>query len=296
MPKPTLADLAAFQAVATHRSFRRAADALGQSRSSLSHAMRGLESQLGARLLNRTTRSVAPTELGERLLARIGPVLRDLDDALDVVAQVDGRVQGTLRINTSEAAARLLLQDVVPRFLAACPLVELDLVAQGQLVDVVAQGFDAGIRLGDALPQDMVGVPVGGGVRFVAVASPAYLAGRAPLVTPDDLKRHVCIRQRLPSGKRYRWEFAKHGQEVAVDVPGALTLDNVPLMVEAALRGLGIAYVPETSARAELEQGRLMLVLDDWCPAGPGLFLYFPANRLMPAPRRALVDLLKAEA
>ncbi|UST52596.1 LysR family transcriptional regulator (plasmid) [Comamonadaceae bacterium OTU4NAUVB1] len=296
MPKPTLADLAAFQAVATHRSFRRAADALGQSRSSLSHAMRGLESQLGARLLNRTTRSVAPTELGERLLARIGPVLRDLDDALDVVAQVDGRVQGTLRINTSEAAARLLLQDVVPRFLAACPLVELDLVAQGQLVDVVAQGFDAGIRLGDALPQDMVGVPVGGGVRFVAVASPAYLAGRAPLVTPDDLKRHVCIRQRLPSGKRYRWEFAKHGQEVAIDVPGALTLDNVPLMVEAALRGLGIAYVPETSARAELDQGRLMPVLDDWCPAGPGLFLYFPANRLMPAPLRALVDLLKAEA
>lgn len=296
MPKPTLADLAAFQAVATHRSFRRAADALGQSRSSLSHAMRGLESQLGARLLNRTTRSVAPTELGERLLARIGPVLRDLDDALDVVAQVDGRVQGTLRINTSEAAARLLLQDVVPRFLAACPLVELDLVAQGQMVDVVAQGFDAGIRLGDALPQDMVGVPVGGGVRFVAVASPAYLAGRAPLVTPDDLKRHVCIRQRLPSGKRYRWEFAKHGQEVAVDVPGALTLDNVPLMVEAALRGLGIAYVPETSARAELDQGRLMPVLDDWCPAGPGLFLYFPANRLMPAPLRALVDLLKAEA
>lgn len=296
MPKPTLADLAAFQAVATHRSFRRAADALGQSRSSLSHAMRGLESQLGARLLNRTTRSVAPTELGERLLARIGPVLRDLDDALDVVAQVDGRVQGTLRINTSEAAARLLLQDVVPRFLAACPLVELDLVAQGQLVDVVAQGFDAGIRLGDALPQDMVGVPVGGGVRFVAVASPTYLAGRAPLVTPDDLKRHVCIRQRLPNGKRYRWEFAKHGQEVAIDVPGALTLDNVPLMVEAALRGLGIAYVPETSARAELDQGRLMPVLDDWCPAGPGLFLYFPANRLMPAPLRALVDLLKAEA
>lgn len=296
MPKPTLADLAAFQAVATHRSFRRAADALGQSRSSLSHAMRGLESQLGARLLNRTTRSVAPTELGERLLARIGPVLRDLDDALDVVAQVDGRVQGTLRINTSEAAARLLLQDVVPRFLAACPLVELDLVAQGQMVDVVAQGFDAGIRLGDALPQDMVSVPVGGGVRFVAVASPTYLAGHAPLVTPDDLKRHVCIRQRLPSGKRYRWEFAKHGQEVAVDVPGALTLDNVPLMVEAALRGLGIAYVPETSARAELDQGRLMPVLDDWCPAGPGLFLYFPANRLMPAPLRALVDLLKAEA
>jgi len=256
--------------------------------------MRGLEEQLGARLLNRTTRSVAPTELGERLLMRLAPVLRDLDDALQVVAQAQGVVQGTLRINTSETAARLLLQDLVPRFLALYPLVELDLVAEGRLVDIVEGGFDAGIRLGDALPRDMVGVPVGGDVRFVAVASPEYLAGRPPLTTPDDLHRHVCIRQRLPSGKRYRWEFMKQGQEIAVDVPGTLTLDNVPLMVDAALQHLGIAYVPEPAARAGLERNRLVVVLDDWCPAGPGLFLYFPANRLMPAPLRALVDLLKA--
>ncbi|WP_046113563.1 LysR family transcriptional regulator [Aquincola tertiaricarbonis] len=258
MAKATLADLVAFQTVAAHRSFRQAADALGQSRSALSHAMRGLEAQLGARLLNRTTRSVAPTELGQRLLER------------------------------------LLLQQVVPRFLAAHPDVELDLVADGRLVDVVEQGFDAGIRLGESLPQDMVGVPIGGPLRFIAVASPGYLADRAPPALPEDLRQHRCIRQRLPSGKRYRWEFMQHGQEVAVDVPCALTLDNVPLMVEAALRGLGIAYVPETAAQAELDAGRLVRVLDDWCPPVPGLFLYFPANRHMPAPLRAFVDLLGA--
>ncbi|MFN6997821.1 MAG: LysR family transcriptional regulator [Aquincola tertiaricarbonis] len=294
MAKATLADLVAFQTVAAHRSFRQAADALGQSRSALSHAMRGLEAQLGARLLNRTTRSVAPTELGQRLLERIGPLLRELDDALAQVSQAQGRVRGTLRINTSESAARLLLQQVVPRFLAAHPDVELDLVADGRLVDVVEQGFDAGIRLGESLPQDMVGVPIGGPLRFIAVASPGYLADRAPPALPEDLRQHRCIRQRLPSGKRYRWEFMQHGQEVAVDVPGALTLDNVPLMVEAALRGLGIAYVPETAAQAELDAGRLVRVLDDWCPPVPGLFLYFPANRHMPAPLRAFVDLLGA--
>ncbi|MCR5864130.1 LysR family transcriptional regulator [Aquincola sp. J276] len=294
MAKATLADLVAFQTVAAHRSFRQAADALGQSRSALSHAMRGLEAQLGARLLNRTTRSVAPTELGQRLLERIGPLLRELDDALAQVSQAQGRVRGTLRINTSESAARLLLQQVVPRFLAAHPDVELDLVADGRLVDVVEQGFDAGIRLGESLPQDMVGVPIGGPLRFIAVASPGYLVDRAPPALPEDLRQHRCIRQRLPSGKRYRWEFMQHGQEVAVDVPGALTLDNVPLMVEAALRGLGIAYVPETAAQAELDAGRLVRVLDDWCPPVPGLFLYFPANRHMPAPLRAFVDLLGA--
>ena len=190
MAKATLADLVAFQTVAAHRSFRQAADALGQSRSALSHAMRGLEAQLGARLLNRTTRSVAPTELGQRLLERIGPLLRELDDALAQVSQAQGRVRGTLRINTSESAARLLLQQVVPRFLAAHPDVELDLVADGRLVDVVEQGFDAGIRLGESLPQDMVGVPIGGPLRFIAVASPGYLADRAPPALPEDLRQH----------------------------------------------------------------------------------------------------------
>jgi DNA-binding transcriptional LysR family regulator len=291
--RPTLNDLAAFAAVAHHRSFRKAADALGVSRSALSHALLGLERSLGVRLLNRTTRSVAPTEAGARLLARLGPVLQDLDLALDDIAEERGGPSGTLRINANKAAA-LLLRKVVPRFLARYPDVELDLVSEGRLVDIVAEGFDAGVRLAEAVPQDMVAVRIGGHVRFVAVAAPAYLAAAAPLATPDDLRRHRCIRQRLPSGKRYRWEFARHGEEIALDVPGALTLDDSNLMVEAAADGLGIAYVPESFAREMLESGHLVTVLEDWCPPIPGLALYYPRNRHVPSALRAFIDVLKA--
>jgi len=272
--RPTLNDLAAFAAVAHHRSFRKAADALGVSRSALSHALLGLERSLGVRLLNRTTRSVAPTEAGARLLARLGPVLQDLDLALDDLAEERGGPSGTLRINANKAATLLLLRKVVPRFLARYPDVELDLVSEGRLVDIVAEGFDAGVRLAEAVP--------------------AYLAAAAPLATPDDLRRHRCIRQRLPSGKRYRWEFARHGEEIALDVPGALTLDDSNLMVEAAADGLGIAYVPESFAREMLESGHLVTVLEDWCPPIPGLALYYPRNRHVPSALRAFIDVLKA--
>jgi DNA-binding transcriptional LysR family regulator len=293
MAKPTLADLTAFSTVATHRSFRRAADALGVSRSSLSHAMRALERDLGIRLLNRTTRSVSPTEAGEQLLRRLTPVLRELDEALDSVADEGGQPTGTLRINANEGAVRLLLENVVPRFLARYPGMALDLVAEGRLVDIVEQGFDAGVRLGEALPQDMVAVQLGDDLRFVAVAAPSYLAERPRPVTPDDLAQHCCIRNRLPSGKLYRWEFAKQGQEVVVNVPGALTLDNIGLMIEAAANGLGIAYVPETAARAWLDDGRLVTVLDDWCPVIPGLYLYYPGHRHVPAGLRAFIEVLR---
>ena len=293
MTKPTLADLTAFSAVATHRSFRRAADALGVSRSSLSHAMLALERELGVRLLNRTTRSVSPTEAGEALLARLAPVLRDLDEALDAVADTRGNPSGTLRINANESAARLLLKTVVPRFLKRFPGMSLDLVAEGRLVDIVEQGFDAGVRLGESIPRDMVAVRISDDLRFVVVAAPSYLAGRTPLITPDDLRSHDCIRQRLPSGKRYRWEFRKHGQEVAIDVPGVLTLDHNGLMVEAASDGLGLAYVPESTARDWLDDGRLVTVLEDWCPFIPGLCLYYPGHRHVPAGLRAFIDVLR---
>ncbi|KAE8754131.1 LysR family transcriptional regulator [Paraburkholderia madseniana] len=293
MTKPTLADLTAFSAVATHRSFRRAADALGVSRSSLSHAMLALERELGVRLLNRTTRSVSPTEAGEALLARLAPVLRDLDEALDAVADARGNPSGTLRINANESAARLLLKTVVLRFLKRFPGMALDLVAEGRLVDIVEQGFDAGVRLGESIPRDMVAVRISGDLRFVVVAAPLYLAGRTPLITPDDLRSHDCIRQRLPSGKRYRWEFRKHGQEVAIDVPGVLTLDHNGLMVEAASDGLGLAYVPESTARDWLDDGRLVAVLEDWCPFIPGLCLYYPGHRHVPAGLRAFIDVLR---
>jgi DNA-binding transcriptional LysR family regulator len=293
MNKPTLSDLRAFMAVAEHRSFRRAADLLGITRSTLSHAVRGLEDSVGARLLHRTTRSVSLTEAGERLLGRLDPLMSDLDAALEEVAGEQGHTTGTLRINGGENAIRLLLQTVVPEFLARYPGVELDLVADGRLVDIVQQGFDAGVRLGEAVPKDMVAVRLGPDMRFLAVASPEYLAAHPAPKTPDALTQHQCIRQRLPSGKRYRWEFLKRRQEVAMDVPGALTLDNNQLIVEAAMDGLGIAYVPEPYARAALHDGRLVPVLEDWCPTIPGLFLYFPRTRHMSTSLRAFIDMVR---
>lgn len=293
MSRPSLNDLAAFAAIADHRSFRKAADALGVSRSALSHAMLGLERHLGVRLLHRTTRSVSPTDAGARLLAHLGPMLQDLDAALDTLADVRGTPSGTLRINANRSAARLLLGAVVPRFLARYPDVELDLVSEGRAVDIVEAGFDAGVRLGEAVPQDMIAVRLGGDVRFVAVASSAYLASRSAPMTPHDLHHHRCIRQRLPGGRRYRWEFIRHGEEMTVDVPGVLTLDDSDLMVAAAADGLGIAYVPESFALPMLRSGRLVTVLDDWCPPIPGLVLYYPGNRHVPSTLRAFIDTMQ---
>jgi len=293
MVRPSLNDLAAFAAVASHRSFRRAADLMGVSRSALSHAIIGLEGQLGVRLLNRTTRSVSLTQAGARLLARLDPVLQDLDQALDTLSDERGTPSGTLRINANKSGARILLAGVVPRFLDLNPDVELDLVSEGRLVDIVEQGFDAGVRLLEAVPRDMIAVKFGGDVRFIAVAAPSYLNGKAAPKTPDDLPAHRCIRQRLPSGKRYRWEFAKRGAEIAVDVPGILTLDDNDLLVQAAVAGRGIAYVPEHFAGPFLKSGQLVTLLDDWCPPTPGLALYYPRSRHVPSPLRAFIDVLK---
>lgn len=294
MPRPTLTELQAFTAVAEQRSFRKAADALGVTRSALSHTLLGLEERLGVRLLNRTTRSVSPTDAGARLLERLEPVMRGLDAALDALSDQRGAPRGTLRINANEGAARILLARAIPEFLAQHPHVELDLVSEGRLVDIVEQGFDAGVRLAEAVPKDMVAVDIGGALRFLAVASPAYLASHPAPATPRDLREHRCIRQRLPSGKLYRWEFQRHAEELSVDVPGALTLDNSGLMVQAAAGGLGIAYVPESFARALLDAGGLTAVLEDWCPWIPGLALYYPGNARVPAPLRAFIDVVKA--
>jgi len=289
----SISDLTAFAAVAEHRSFRRAAETLGVSRSALSHSVKSLEGRLGARLLNRTTRSVAPTEVGEQLLRRLKPMLGDLDDMLNAVGVRSGEPYGVLRINAGEMAARWLLHKVAPLFLARYPRVSLDLVAEGRLVDIVAEGFDAGIRLAEAVPQDMVAVPLGGEVRFLAVASPSYVAEHGRPRTPDDLHSHRCIRYRLPSGKAYRWEFERRGDAIAIDAPGALTLDHNGLMIEAACLGLGIAFVPEPAARLALDDGRLVVLLEDWSPPLPGLALYYPWHRHVPAPLRAFIDVLR---
>lgn len=293
MIRPSLNDLAAFAAVAHHQSFRKAADIMGVSRSALSHAIIGLESKLDIRLLNRTTRSVSLTQAGARLLARLDPVLQDLDQALDILSEDRGTPSGSLRINANKSGARILLASVVPRFLDLYPDVDLDLVSEGRLVDIVEQGFDAGIRLIEAVPKDMVAVKFGGDVRFIAVAAQSYFEGKARPQTPEDLHAHSCLRQRLPSGKRYRWEFSRHGAEIAIDVPGNLTLDDNDLLVEAAAAGRGIAYVPEYFARPLLTSGRLVTVLEEWCPPIPGLALYYPRSRHIPSPLRAFIDLLR---
>lgn len=293
---PSLDELRAFAAIVSHRSFRKAADERGLSPSTLSHVMRNLEAGLGVRLLHRTTRSLSPTEAGERLIARLGGVLSDLDRALAEATRFGSQPGGRLRINAGEEAARLLLAEVVPAFMERHPGIDLDLVTEGRLVDIVAEGFDAGVRLGEAVPQDMVAVRFGGDVRFVAVAAPDYLAGRPMPGTPDDLHHHACIRIRMPSGKPYRWEFERHGQEIVVDVPGHLTLDHPDLILRAAVAGLGIAYVVERAARPYLERGALVTLLDDWCPPIAGLFLYYPGHRHVPPALRAFIDCLKAGA
>ncbi|WP_456309610.1 LysR family transcriptional regulator [Serratia proteamaculans] len=293
---PSISDLKAFIAVAEQRSFRRAAELSGVTRSTLSHAIRGLEERLGVRLLHRTTRSVALTDAGEKLLRRITPHLNGLEQALEEVADAQGQLLGTLRINGGEEAIQQLLMTVIPEYQARYPGVELDLVVDGRLVDIVAQGFDAGIRLAEDVAADMIAVRFGEDIRFVAVASPAYLAQHPAPGVPDDLAQHRCIRQRLPGGRRYRWEFSRHGQQVALDVPGTLTLNSSALMAGAAIQGLGIAYVPESHVREALNQGTLVRVLEAWCPPVPGLCLYFPANRHMPVSLRALVDMIKRQS
>lgn len=291
--RPTLNDLNAFATIITHRSFRKAADELGLSPSTLSHMMRGLETRMRVRLLNRTTRSVSPTEAGERLAARLKPALRELDAALEAVDDFRGGPSGTLRINTSNIVIRLLLEQAVPTFLDRYPDMALDLVSDGRLIDIVADGFDAGIRLRESVPQDMIAVAFGGAARFVTVASPDYVAARGEPLTPADLAHHTCIRLRMPSGKLYRWEFEWRGEELTVEVSGALTLDDNELMAQAAVAGLGIAYIPQHVAARHLAEGRLVTMLSDWCPQIDGLCLYYPGHRHVPAGLRAFITVLK---
>lgn len=293
MSKPDLTELNAFAEVATLRSFRKAADVLELSPSTVSHLMRRLEERVGVRLLHRTTRSVAPTQAGERLFARLRPVLEELRGALGEVDDFRDQPTGRVRVNAPEQGVRLLLRDVVPAFQKKFPDIELDLVTEGRLVDIVKEGFDAGVRLGGAIPRDMIAVQVGGPVRGIAVASPKYLARHKRPQTPEDLKSHECIRVRLPNGKLLAWEFEKRGQTLEIEVPGKLILNQEGLMIEAALAGLGIAYVFESSVRDALKARRLTSVLDDWCPSFPGAFLYYPGNRNVPSALRAFVDTVK---
>jgi DNA-binding transcriptional LysR family regulator len=290
----SLNDLHAFAAVAKARSFRRAAVELGVSPSALSHTLRGLEARLGVRLLHRTTRSVAPTDMGERLLSRLAPALLEISNALDAINDDRDSPIGTLRINAPRAACDWVLGPLLPRFLAEHPGMRVELVSEDGFVDIVAKGFDAGVRFGESLQQDMVAVPMGPPQRFVVVASPAYLANHGPLSAPRELIHHDCIRLRFPSGTFYRWEFTKAGEHVEVEVDGPLALSDMHQMVQAAESGLGLAYVYAQYARDALSAGRVVSVLDEWRPSETGFFLYYPSHRHVPAGLRAFIELARA--
>ena len=295
MQRAAVSDLSAFVAVATHRSFSRAAAELGLSPSALSHTVRSLEERLDLRLLNRTTRSVAPTEAGERLLERLRPALRDIHDALEDANAFRAKPAGRLRLNVPRSAALLLLAPVMTRFITAYPQMRLEITAEDRLVDIVASGYDAGVRFGESVERDMVAVRIGPDLRMAVVGSPAYFRRHPKPVKPRDLRGHACIRFRLPSGTIYRWEFEKKGEVLEVEVDGPLTLSDQQVMLQAALDGAGLAIVLESHARPHLKARQLVRVLADWCPPFPGYFLYYPSRRQVPAGLRAFIDMMRQE-
>jgi DNA-binding transcriptional LysR family regulator len=295
-----LSDLNAFLAVARAQGFRDGARASGSSASGLSEAVRRLETQLGVRLLNRTTRSVVPTEAGQRLLERLGPALNEVQAALDVVTGFRNRPAGTLRLNVPVSAARLALPAIVPPFLAAYPEIRLEVIADDSFVDVLAAGCDAGIRYDERLEQDMIAVPIGPRVqRFATAASPAYLDGRGRPQHPRDLLNHACLCGRFSSGAMTPWEFECAGEVVRVDPSGPLLVQAgaaTDLAVDAAIAGTGVIYLFEDWLRPHLDRGSLEPVLEPWWQRFSGPFLYYPGRRLLPAPLRAFVDFIKSSA
>jgi DNA-binding transcriptional LysR family regulator len=296
--KVDLGDLSAFVAVARAGGFRDAARATSSSASGLSDAVRRLEAKLGVRLLNRTTRSVMPTEAGRSLLARLAPVLSEVDSALDVVNGFRDTPTGTLRLNVPISAARLVLPAIVPRFLAAYPEIRLEVIAEESFVDVLAAGCDAGIRYEERLEQDMIAVPIGPRVqRMAAAAAPDYLARRGRPQHPRDLLDHTCMRARFASGTVIRWEFERDGETVVIDPAGQLLVQvggAIDLKVDAAVAGTGIVYLFEDWLRPYIERGQLEPVLEPWWPRFSGPYLYYPGRRLVPAPLRAFVDFIRA--
>lgn len=298
--KVDLGDLNGFVAVARAGGFREGARASGISASSLSEAVRRLETQLGVRLLNRTTRSVVPTEAGQRLLERLTPALSEVEAALDVVSHTRDRPAGTLRLNVPVSAARLVLPAIVPPFLAAYPDIRLEVIAEESFVDVVAAGCDAGIRYDERLEQDMIAVPIGPRVqRFAVGASPAYLDRHGRPEHPRDLLRHSCLQGRFASGARMAWEFERDGEVVHVEPTGPLIVrigGATELLVDAAIAGTGIVALFEDWLRPHFNSGALEPVLEPWWQQFSGPFLYYPGRRLVPAPLRAFIDFIKATA
>lgn len=296
MKRSDYGELAAFASVARLRSFRRAGDALGVSASALSHAVRGLESRLGVRLLNRSTRSVMPTEAGARLLDRLSPAFEHIEQALDELNAFRDTPRGQLRLNVPRIAMPIVMMPLLPGFMVRYPEVAVEVVADDTLADIVADGFDAGLRFGEQLDVDMVATPIGPPVGFVAVAAPDYLADREWPRTPADLLRHRCVRQRFPRGTLYAWPFERRGERLSVQPSEGPVFNEDASLVAAAMAGLGVAYVADALVAPHLAEGRLVPLLTDWMPPPERFYLYTPSRRQMPTPLRAFIDFARAQA
>ena len=289
MRRDELVDLNAFLAVAEERSFTRAAAKLGTSQSALSHTVRRLEERLGVRLLTRTTRKVSTTDAGDRLVRALAPALAGIAAEIESLAALRDRPAGTLRLTTPEHAAGTVLWPVLEKLLPEYPDIQVELSVDDSLVDIVAERFDAGVRLGESVARDMVAVRIGPDLRMAAVASPAYFAARTKPRTPHDLAEHSCVNVRLPTlGGLYAWEFEKDGREVRVRVDGQLVLNSSKLILDAARAGLGLAYAMEDIVSPMLADGSLVRVLEDWSPPFPGYHLYYPSRR-QPSPAFGLL-------
>jgi DNA-binding transcriptional LysR family regulator len=280
MPRENMSDLVAFLAVAREQNFTRAAARLGVSQSALSHTITGLEARLGLRLLTRTTRSVAPTEAGERLLRTAGPAFDRIDAELAALSALRETPSGTIRINASEHAADSVLWPALEKFLPLYPDINVEIAVEDALTDIVAGRYDAGVRIGEQVAKDMVAVRIGPEMRMAVVGAPGYFSGRKRPKVPQDLTAHVCINLRLPTlGGLYVWEFEKARRELKVRVEGQVVFNGSAMILRAALAGFGLAYLPEDRVRAPLADGRLVRVLADWCSPFPGYHLYYPSRR-----------------
>ena len=294
MKRDELGDLAAFLAVAEERSFTRAAGRLGLSQSALSHTIRRLEARLGLRLLLRTTRSVAPNEAGERLAGTLRPAFDTIDARIDALSELRDRPAGTIRITSGEHAAHTVLWPALQRLLPSYPDITVEIATDYRMVDLAEGRFDAGVRLGEHLAEDMIAVPIGPDMRMVVVGSPAYFSGRPVPQSPHDLTAHACINLRLPTrGGLYVWEFEKDGRPLNVRVDGPLIVNDMNLMVQGALSGLGLSIVMEDQVWAEVADGRLIRVLEDWSPPFPGYHLYYPSRRQPTPAFTVLIEALR---
>ena len=294
MLKDNFNDLLSFMVVARERSFTRAAAQLGVSQSALSHAMRNLEARLEVRLLTRTTRSVAPTEAGERLLMRLSPHLLEIEQELTALRDTRDRPAGNIRLTAGEHAMSAVLWPVLKPFMAQYPDIHVEVTVDNGLTDIVDGRFDAGVRLGEQVAKDMIAVRIAPDMRMAVVGSADYFERYGTPDTPEQLQHHRCINMRLPTrGGLYAWEFERDGREVRVRVDGQLTLNNLPQRIDAAESGLGLAYVPEDTVREALDQGRLLRVLEAWCPPFDGYHLYYPSRRQHTTAFSLLVDALR---